>query len=326
MSAGELQAWAAGLPAGSDAERARACREREFARSTPTTTACSASAGCSTTATWSCARSGCCTRARTCASARRGASGTSWSTTSRPPTSPRACCSRCSCDEHGKVTIAAADEAVDRPRHFPSDAEVAWTLERNQRSGRRIVQAAAGRAGTEPGAQGRSRERRPRALLALPLRARAGPGGGRRGGAADRRRRGRRGDLRARALGPGRGSHRGLRARGARGAVPHLRRRRLLPARRGARRARLAARAGRSGGLRRRGARAQPPAGRAASSWTWRGSPSSPAGASSTCPPPWPPRSRAPSSPRRDATAPAPSSASIARPRRPSTSAAPTPS
>ena len=32
VSAGKLQAWAAGLPAGSDAERARACREREFAQ------------------------------------------------------------------------------------------------------------------------------------------------------------------------------------------------------------------------------------------------------------------------------------------------------
>ena len=158
-------------------------------------------------------------------------------------------------DEHRKVTIASADDqAITRapsrtPRSLRSNATSA--------RGRRILAGRPGRAGT-PGAQGRRRERRPRALLALPLRARAGPGGGRRGGAADRGRGGGRGDLRARALGPGRGSHRGLRARGACGGVPHLRRRRLLPARRGARRARLAARAGRPGGLRRGGARAQP--------------------------------------------------------------------
>ena len=62
------------------------------------------------------------------------------------------------------------------------------------------------------------RERRARALLALPLGARPGPGRGRGGRAADRLRRAARGDLRAGALGAERGRGDRIRPGGARGA------------------------------------------------------------------------------------------------------------
>ena len=122
-----------------------------------------------------------------------------------------------------------------------------------------------GRAVPRPDRQGAARrQRRPGALLALPLGPRPGPGGGGRGRAPDRRRRVARRDLRADALGEERGRGDVLRARGARHPLAHVRLGGLFPARRGARHARLAAGARRPERLGRGGARAVAAAGRAA--------------------------------------------------------------
>ena len=115
-------------------------------------------------------------------------------------------------DAHRNVTVVGDDDQaiyrfrgasqknlLDFQREFP-DAEVV-RLERNHRSGRRILTAA--RAVVEPchdriGKELQRRQRRPGALLALPLGARPGPGRGGRGRAADRGRGVARRDLRAR--------------------------------------------------------------------------------------------------------------------------------
>ena len=94
-------------------------------------------------------------------------------------------------DEHQQLTVVGSDA---RFLEEVPEARVV-KLERNCRSGRRILDAA---AAVPPGPAHR-RERRARALLARPLGARPGAGRGGRGRAADRRRRAARADRGARA-------------------------------------------------------------------------------------------------------------------------------
>ena len=181
-------------------------------------------------------------------------------------------------EEHRNVTVVGDDDQAiyrfrgasqknlsDFEREFP-DATVV-RLERNYRSGKRILEAAhavvapvaeridktlTGAAGGEVRFWRCSSERAQAQAVAAEAER------------LDHQGRVAVGDLRARALGEERGRADRLRPGGARAALPHLGRRRLLPARRGARRARLAARAGRPDRLRRGGAGAVAAAGRAA--------------------------------------------------------------
>ena len=138
VSAGKLQAWAAGLPAGSDAERARACREREFAELYADHDRLLGERGVLDNGdlvlrAFRLLHEKPHVRERAARRFRHVLVDDF-----QAANFAQGMLLQLLTDEHGKVTIASADEAVTRA--FP-DAE-ALTLERNQRSGRRIVQAA----------------------------------------------------------------------------------------------------------------------------------------------------------------------------------------
>ncbi len=138
VSAGKLQAWAAGLAAGSDAERARAAREREFAQLYADHDRLLGERGVLDNGdlvlrAFRLLHEKPHVRERAARRFRHVLVDDF-----QAANFAQGMLLQLLVDEHGKVTIASADEAVARA--FP-DAEV-LSLERNQRSGRRIFQAA----------------------------------------------------------------------------------------------------------------------------------------------------------------------------------------
>ena len=178
---------------GGDAERAHAERELEFASVYADHDRLLAERGALDFGDLIAARLPAAAREAARARARwRRASRTCWSTSTRTRTSRRARCCGCCAQDHRNVTVVGDDDQAiyrfrgasrEEPARLPARVRGRATivrLERNYRSGRRILDAAARRGGAGRPSGSRSScsgsERRRGALLALPLRARAGAG------------------------------------------------------------------------------------------------------------------------------------------------------